>query len=506
MKLRPYQDEAIANVMRDFESLRKLLIVMPTGSGKTIVFAEIARRFVEAGKRVLVLAHRRELINQAWSKIVRVTKLAPSIHVGRKAPLGTDKIVIGSIQGITRCLESHYGDRNFDLIIADEAHHTPAGTWKAVVDHFSNSRILGVTATPDRTDEQSLLEVFDKISFEISIEDLIRDGYLSEITVQPVPCDLDLTDVKLSKGDLSRYGLADALKPYIPLIVAALNEHATFRKSLAFWPLIDTSLDFADFCAKSNNSDLSAAHIDGTSKDLDHVLRMFRAGKIDVLSNASLLTEGFDEPAIDCVTPLRATKSRSLYAQMIGRGTRIHPGKTDLLLLDFLFSHQKFSLANPYSVVSSDACTARDLTSIRSGKPVNLMDAARNVRLEREKRLAEELEIAAAQNSKDREWKSTTITLSDYFHAIGEPIPSSDHYHGSWMSRSPSAKQLSLLSRHGIDEDSVGTAGFASAGISVLLDRMQRKRATPRQIAAIKKSDKWTGDITMMEAAKLCNL
>jgi superfamily II DNA or RNA helicase len=342
MQLRGYQETAVASILAGFQEFDRQLAVMPTGAGKTIVFSKLAEAMQP--RRSLILAHREELIEQAVDKIAKSTGIFAQVEKAEQRASLMSPVVVASIQTLMGAQRRERWPRDhFAQIVVDEAHHALADSYQKVLRHFTG-KVLGVTATPDRGDKRNLGQYFENVAFEITMFDLIKQGYLSPVKVKALPVEIDLKNVKSVAGDYSADDLGTALTPYLRSIAKALRDHASFRKCLVFLPLIATSKTFTDICQQEG---LSAAHIDGTSEDRKEILARFADGEFDILNNAMLLTEGYDDPSIDCIVVLRPTRSRSLYAQMVGRGTRVHPAKDDLLVLDFLWLHEKHNLVRP---------------------------------------------------------------------------------------------------------------------------------------------------------------
>lgn len=312
MILRPYQNAFVSGVARGFhEGFMRQLGVLPTGGGKTICFANIAQRFHEKrGERTLVLAHREELITQAADKIKQATGLEASIekagdHADRSAP-----VVVASIQTMQGARLESWNPDHFGLIVCDEAHHVLADQWQTTLARF-NSRVLGVTATPDRGDKKNLATFFENLAYEIGILDLISQGFLAPVKIKAVPLRIDLADVKSTAGDYDAKALDAAIAPYLSQIARYIAENCQERRRIVtFLPLISTSQRFAEECQAVG---IDARHIDGASPDRAEILKGFSAGKFRLLSNAMLLTEGWDEPGVDCLLVLRPTRSRPLY-------------------------------------------------------------------------------------------------------------------------------------------------------------------------------------------------
>lgn len=346
MQARQYQSEVIAAVERGWGEFSRQLVVVPTGGGKTIIFAMLAAR--QPG-RTLILAHRDELIDQAIAKLGAATGIRAGKEKAEHSASLSDRVVVASVQTMLRRLDDWPAD-HFALVVADEAHHAVSDSWQKVLNHFDrHARVLGVTATPDRADKRQLGSYFEAIAAEVKLFDLVRDGYLSPIAVKSVPVKIDLSSVKQTAGDFDQAELGHAIEPCLSEIARAIKEHASFRRVLCFLPLIATSQKFVEAC---NQAGLSAVHIDGNDPQRREKLVRFGQWEFDVLSNAMLLTEGFDDPGIDCIVVLRPTRSRPLYAQMIGRGTRVDETKENLLLLDPLWMHERHTLTRPAHLLS----------------------------------------------------------------------------------------------------------------------------------------------------------
>ena len=361
MELRPYQAKAVDAVEAEFAKpgIRSTLIVLATGCGKTIVFSNLAAREVRRGGRVLILAHRGELLEQAIDKLYKATGIRAGME---KAEITADvdfddmpyTVVVGSVQSMSRPQRLRkFGQTEFSLVVIDECHHALTGTYRSIIEHFPKATLLGVTATPDRGDLQPLSEVFQTISFEYSIVEAIKDGYLSPIRAQTIPLRIDLTSVAKQAGDYQAAGLGSALDPYLHQICREIKARCANRKTIVFTPLIATSRKMLDIFKEEGINEVR--EVNGESEDRKETLDWFANAKPGcVLLNSMLLTEGYDEPSVDCIVVLRATKVRALFVQMVGRGTRLYPGKKNLLLLDFLWLTSTHDLCRPACILSDN--------------------------------------------------------------------------------------------------------------------------------------------------------
>lgn len=485
-ELRPYQQQARDRIHAEWDAGHtRTLLVLPTGTGKTIVFASVAADQVRAGDRVLILAHRGELLEQAADKLQRSTGLVSAVEKAESTCLDSwFRVVVGSVQTLQRTARlERFPQDYFGTIIIDEAHHAITDGYRRILDYFSGAKVLGVTATPDRGDMRNLGEVFDSLAFEYKLTDAIKEGYLCKIMAQTIPLQLDITSVTMSGGDYAVGDLGTALDPYLEQIAAEMARRCKSRKTVVFLPLIKTSQKFRDLL---NTYGFRAAEVNGQSDDRRQVLADFDAGKYNVLCNSMLLTEGWDCPTVDCVVVLRPTKVRSLYSQMVGRGTRLSPGKTDLLLLDFLWMTDRHELCRPADLVCEDRTVARQMTETlaESGCPEDIEEAAaqasEDVVAQREEALAKQLEEQRRKKAKlvdplQYEMSIQAEDLAGYVPAFG------------WEAGPPSEQQTAALEKLGILPDAVESAGKAA----LLLDRLNKRRdeglTTPKQIRCLEK-------------------
>ncbi len=485
-QLRPYQAEAKQAILSAWdEGYRKTLLVLPTGCGKTVVFASVTEEQVNKGHRVLILAHRGELLSQAADKLRTASGLESVLEKAESTSLGSFfPVTVGSVQSLAQEKRlARFPHNYFDDIIVDEAHHCLSDSYQRVLAHFGSANILGVTATPDRGDQKNLGEYFDNKAYEYSMTQAIREGYLCPIKAQMIPLELDIGSVGISSGDFAAGEIGNALEPYLAQIAQEMLRYCKGRKTVVFLPLVATS---QKFCRMLNEVGLKAAEVNGNSDDRSEVLEDFEAGRYDVLCNSMLLTEGWDCPAVDCVVILRPTKVRSLYQQMVGRGMRLFPGKENLLLLDFLWMTSRHDLCRPSALISKDEKIAAmmDKQLQEEDDGIDLIEAEeqaeRDVLAEREAALAKQLSEMRGKKRKlvDPLQYALSIAAED----LTNYVPSF-----AWEMAPPSQKQLEFLERRGIFADTVTNAGLAS----LLIDRLKRRQdeglATPKQIRCLEK-------------------
>ena len=482
MQLRPYQQEAREAVQAEWAKGRKrTLLVLPTGCGKTIVFSKIIEDQVKEGKRVLVLAHRSELLEQASDKLKTATGLGTALEKAENTSIGSwYRVVVGSVQTMQREKRlSQFPPDWFDTIVVDEAHHAISDGYQRVLSYFEQSNVLGVTATPDRGDMKNLGSYFDSLAYEYSLVQAIQEGYLSKIKALTIPLSLDLSNVSMSAGDFKASDVGTALDPYLEQIADEMVKQCADRKTVVFLPLVKTSQKFRDIL---NAKGFRAAEVNGESKDRAEILEDFENDRYNVLCNSMLLTEGWDCPSVDCVVVLRPTKVRALYSQMVGRGTRLHPGKKELLLLDFLWHTERHELCRPAHLICETPEVAQKMVENmeeQTGVMLDLEDmevkAAEDVVAQREEALAKQLEEMRKRKRKlvdplQFEMSIHAEDLSNYVPNFG------------WEMAPPSDKQIKALEKYGIFTDEVGNAGKAN----LLLDRLHKRQSegltTPKQI------------------------
>lgn len=482
MALRPYQQQAHDSVMEKWQDgADKLLLVLPTGTGKTIVFSAITADRVRQGSRVLILAHRGELLEQAADKLMRSTGLGSTLEKADSSCFGSwYRVVVGSVQTLMREGRlKKFPENYFGTIIIDEAHHCISDSYQKVLQHFPQAKVLGVTATPDRGDMKDLGTYFEQIAYEYTLPQAIREKYLSPIKALTIPLKIDISQVGISAGDFKVGEVGTALDPYLEQIATEMETYCREKKTVVFLPLVKTSQKFRDILLEHG---FAAAEVNGNSEDRAEILADFDAGKYRVLCNSMLLTEGWDCPSVDCIIILRPTKVRSLYSQMVGRGTRLSPGKDHLLLLDFLWLTERHDLCHPASLICEDQDVAQKMTENLAKTPGVEMDietaegqASEDVQRDREEALAKLL--AEQKRKKSRlvdplqfEMSIQDMDLAHYVPPFGKDM------------QPPTDMQKKTLEKLQINPDGVENSGKAELLINKISQRQMENMATPRQI------------------------
>ena len=484
MELRPYQKEAKEAIFEQWDSgVLKTLLVLPTGCGKTVVFAKVTEECVRKGDRVLILAHRGELLDQAADKLMKTTGLGCALEKAESSCQGSwFRVVVGSVQTLMR--EKRLGSfpaDYFNTIIIDEAHHCISDSYQRVLQHFPEAQVLGVTATPDRGDMRNLGVYFESLAYEYTLPKAIKEGYLSPIKALTIPLKIDMSNVSVQAGDFKASEIGTALDPYLEGIAQEMQKYCMDKKTVVFLPLVKTSQKFRDLL---NAYGFQAAEVNGDSQDRAEVLKDFDAGKYNVLCNSMLLTEGWDCPSVDCIVVLRPTKVRSLYCQMVGRGTRLSPetGKDHLLLLDFLWHTERHELCHPASLICENEEVAQKMTENleqEAGIVVDIEEAEKTaseaVSYTREEALAKQL--SEMKKRKGRLVDPLQFEMSIQAEDLSNYVPSF-----GWEMGPPSDKQKHTLEKLGIMPDQIENAGKAAK----ILDRLDKRKneglTTPKQI------------------------
>lgn len=500
VKARPYQTEAIKAIHKSLKSVNSTLMVMATGLGKTIAFSMLALDFLPRG-RVMVLAHREELIFQAYQKLTDVTGIEPAIEMGDYHVQDDREIVVSSIQTQIAGMDgdgrmTKFNPHEFGLIIIDEAHHSRAKSYHRVIDYYRqnpNAKVLGVTATPDRADEKALGKVFEDVAYEYDIRDGINDGWLAEIRQSEVVVEgLDFSKIRNAKsGDLHGAELAAVLEQEQALheIATPTVELVGDRKALVFAASVAQAERLTEIINRHKPD--SADFVTGTTDKVERreMFAAFARKDFQFLVNVGVATEGFDDPSIDCIVMARPTKSRSLYAQMAGRGTRPLPGIIDGLelpqsrkeamrnsdkpfveIIDFVGNSGEHKLITSADVLGGNY----DDTVIERAKrnaeekdvPTDVLDELELAEKQIEAEQREERERAARERIRAKV-KYSTAKVNPFDVLDVNPWREKGWHKG----RQPTQKQLKTLENAGVPTD-----GLSFTHASQLIDQVFKRR------------------------------
>lgn len=483
MQLRDYQTRAVGAVQAGWTQWQRQLGVAATGAGKTVMFSHLAA--AEKG-RTLILAHREELVTQAVEKLRQSTGIFASVEQGASRAMPGHGVIVGSVQSMRRRLKKYAPDA-FDLVIADEAHHSLSEEWQAVLGYFESARVLGVTATPDRSDRRSLGMYYQNLAFEIGLLELIGSGYLCPLRALRLGVELDARSLRIKRGDIRADDAAELISPHLMELARAVAAEIWDRKALIFLPRCDVSEAFAAaLCAQS----IDARHVAGISDDRSEQIEWFaQAGPGSALCNAMLLTEGYDNPDIDCIVCLRPTKSRSLYAQIVGRGTRIADGKEYCLLLDPLWLSGEIDLCRPADLTAGNELH-RDKLQARLDEGLDLLAAEAIAQKDVEEALAERLK--EAQKMK----KAPRGLVDPLAWAVGIHDSNLEQYEPAmpWECEAPTLEQMKELTEWGVWTENM-TRGFAEKLLERLAQREALGLASPKQVMKLRQFGEPNADV-----------
>lgn len=517
---------------------RSTLAVMATGTGKTVVMGTVARDWPEG--RVLVLAHRDELITQAADKLSAICGEEVGIERRSSRSQGA-RVVVASVQTLNGHRNGFYrmmelDPMSFGLVMTDEAHHATAPTYRRIYEWFYRNpdiRHLGVTATPDRTDEEALGQIFESVAFEYDILAAIQEGWLVPVEQQFVHVEgLDLSRCDSHKNDLKDSDVARVMQEesMVHKIVAPTIEIAGNKKTLLFAASVAHAQKAAEIFNRHRTG--SAFAIDGKTdiEERKRLLKSYARGEFQFLCNCGVFLEGFDEPSIELIANARPTKSRALYAQVAGRGTRPLPGVVDgletaderiaaikasakpsMLMLDFVGNSGRHKLVCTADILGGNEtddvvewATQSAKNKSARGESVDIqaeLDAARE---EAERKLEEKhkREAQAALAAEKRKQVKATAKFStkainpfDIFDIVPKREP------GWHKGRKPTPNQSNALVKFGVDADTVSKLSFCQASqmMTTLVERRKKNLCSVKQAKILGKYG-YSTDSTFDEA------
>lgn len=532
MKLRDYQQKAVDGILTELVSNNCTLGVMPTGTGKTVVAAHVIDHYLKSG-RVMVLAHREELLHQAAEKIEAVTGVRAEMEMASSWAnndenhfAGKSQVVVSTIQtqvssrrGMPRFMR--FDPMEFSFVWVDEAHHAAAETYIRVINHYRknpNLKVLGVTATPDRHDEEALGKVFESVAFDYELPDAIRDGWLVEIDQKIVVVDsLNFDSCKTTAGDLNQGDLAELMEYEANLHSVAMPtiELAGDKKTLVFTVTVAQAERLTEIFNRYKQD--SARIVTGlTPKDeRREMLADYRAGKFQFLINVGVATEGFDVPDIEIVSIGRPTKSRALYSQMVGRGTRPLPGVVDphptaeerttaikcsskpcVTILDFVGNSHRHKLITTADILGGnydDAVVEKAIKVAREkGEPVNMAELlAKTEKDERLRKRHEEEQRRAFAVAQGAKYSATSINPFDV-------LDLREYREPAWFKgKMCTPKMIESLERFGVPKAKELTFNQGRQ----LLDRLfDKTKPTYKQINMLRKHGKYIDGMSRDDA------
>lgn len=481
LDLWPYQEEAFQAVRRELARAKSTLVILPTGTGKTVLFSKISRACVERGGRVLVLAHRGELIQQAANVMERVGIVAGIEMADARARAACDPdVVIATVQSMQRDRLASWPSDHFRLAIVDEAHHATATTYQKVLNHFHPAKVLGVTATPDRADEDRIADVFGSVAYEMSIWDAMTAAppgpYLCRLRYVQCDVGIDLRDIRTTGGDFNLADLEAKISPLIDTLANAIRQEVGDRRTLVFTPDVGSATAMA---TALQSLGIVADWVAGDSADRDAKVAKYKSGEIQILVNCNLLTEGFDAPETAAIGLCRPTKSRPLYAQMIGRGTRRAEGKADCLLVDFNFLTAQHELVRPADLFDSTTTDPETLLIVeemlKQGPGQDLVEVVERARAAQRERQV--LRVRA----REREVKYRKVSYDPLAMADTLGIAMRGAANASYDPATP--KQVETLRKFGVAEPETMSRRRASRMLDVLIGRARKGLATAKQVS-----------------------
>ena len=511
MELRPYQLEARDRILAELGEVWSTLLVLATGLGKTVVLSAVALAYVALGHRVLVVAHRKELLEQL-ALTLRRFGLTVGIERAeqRVDPAALPDVVVASIQTMQGRRLASFPPDAFALVVIDEAHHAVAKTYRTMLDYFSGARVLGVTATPDRADGVGLRHGFASEAYRMELGDGIKAGWLAPLEVRTVMVEhADISRVRTVAGELVAAEVEQALvnEQALDEVATPLAELAGGRQTLAFVAGVKQAHELARVLREYG---VKAAAVDGSmsSKERATVLADYRDKRVQVVCNAMLLTEGYDCPETSCIALVRPTRARGLLVQMIGRGTRLAEGKASCLVLDFVPGRTgSIRLAAPADALAGVDIPApllarvRKLSEGQTGELGALMvQAQAELDAEKEAALEQARQIARDRRRLVQEmgvvYAAPRVDVHQLLEAVYEPDK-----RALWPEKSASPSQLEALRKAGFEVPESLSSRQAHALFEVLAQRRAAGLCTLKQARRLR-SYGLRDDVTFELASK----
>jgi superfamily II DNA or RNA helicase len=494
-RARDYQTEARQAVTDGFKSTQRGLMVLPTGAGKNYVACSLIDAW--APKKCLFLADRNELISQPWDALLQFAGISAGVEKAEDHCEETDRVVVGSIQSMIRRYQSFRPDR-WDYVIADEAHLSMSDSWQTVLKYFGqHARILGMTATPFRTDGQSLMKFYEAEFYRKTIDDLQSQGWLVPLEIENMGEGIDVNDLTIKKGvegkKFDEQEVANRIEPHLERIARELLNRFSDRCTLAFLPVIEISKKFNEIAIAVG---LRSTHVDGKDPDRKAKLEQFKRGELQLLTNSQLVHTGFDAPACSATLNLTPMFSTVRYQQIVGRSTRPYPkglvddprydaqergaaisfsDKSESLILDPMWQFAEHGLIIPEALSASSLEEALEIRSHRqrTGQK-NLAIAQGEFIRAREEEMLRKLQEQHRERQRREEGviavSEFAIRTGNHFLASYQPVYSRD-------SQPVKPFDKLLLKQRGIDPESVTCAGAANLAIRAVNIRRANRLA-----------------------------
>lgn len=495
-KLRPYQVEASDAIRSAWAKGQNTIVALATGGGKTLIAAETSAQ-VNGNGRVLFLANRNELVRQPFDVFTERLGFYPAVEQAEnRAPLNA-KVVIGSVQTLSRKARlERFPSDHFQFIFADECHLSLAESWKRIFAHFASAKRCGITATPFRTDNKPLTDLYETEAYRKGIFDLCDEGYLvNPDHVDRLETAISLAQVRVKKTvdgiDYDAQDASDAIEPYFAAIANEIAAKHADKKILAFLPLIASSQKFVRACKAAG---LNAEHIDGEDEKREEKLAAFRKGQIQLLSNSALLHTGIDIPCCDATLMLRPTRSKVLYQQVVGRSTRTEPGVIDGIetvegrlaaiersskprayILDPMWLTEDHDLVTPASLIAQTEEEAEEMKKGATGS-YSLRQLQLAIQTQREEAIRRRLEATAR-------FREGRIQAELFAAGIRDRTLQNYRAVYAWETLPPKKFTRLLLEQRGIDPETVATEGYARALIAAVNRRRYRQMPEIRALA-----------------------
>lgn len=471
--LRKYQEEAIDAARECLKTSRSTMILLPTGTGKTYLFCAASRMTAERGGRTLVVVGREVLAYQTGNALERFG-LTWGLEMGESSGRqhGEPHVVVATYQTLRKQRLAGWPPDYFRLIVVDECHHATSASYAAIFDHFRVGgrpiHRIGVTATPDRSDEESVSDVFTTKAYEMDIWTAIKDGHLSPLRFMRCDTPIDLRGLKGGREDYSDADVAERITPMVEVLANAIKSKIEDRQTIVFTPDCKSASAMASALQSLN---CNADFVWGDSPDKARKIESYTRGETRILVNAMLLTEGFDAPHTSAIVPLRPTKSRGLFSQMVGRGTRLAPAKDYCLVLDFPCLTDELDLVRPRDMLFGNGDESQEESAIldeiieTSPEGVDLVEAAERAGKEKSRR--DEMRIKIREREDRLKW-STIDPLRGAFELLDVPYKASAHA----IHAKPSQRVVETLAKLGVPSPDQ----LSRANAKRMMDRFSERR------------------------------